>query len=274
MFWFSFVGIPASSTIVIYIVLLSIDISVFAKVLAVIIMMGINTLVFYLHDSLSKAHKINLQATLHSKEKEYYFTQCQIMQESVAKVKSIRHDIKIHLAVLKEFTIKYKADDVAEYISSLLGDVEDSEIYSETGNLAFDSIINFKLKDIKNDNIKLDMRIQVPPILGADDVDIVTIMGNLLDNALEAVAKADEKIIRLNIVLNKGAILIKMENTFDGNVSYLDNKKELASSKNEPGHGHGLKNIKRSVDKYNGYVKISHEGNIFSIRILLFLQDE
>ena len=141
----------------------------------------------------------------------------------------------------------------------------ESNLLSETGNLAFDSIINYKLKDIKNSDIKLTMRLKIPPVLEIADADIVTIIGNLLDNALEAVAKAGEKTIKLHVVLDNGALLIKVENSFNGEL-----KEGLASLKGGSEHGHGLKNIKRSVDKYDGYMKTTPADHLFSVSILLY----
>ena len=238
---------------------------------------GSTFMVFYLYNSLSKAHEEKLESALHTQEKEYYLTQCQLMQESSEKIKSLRHDMVTHLATLKDYTSKGKVDEVASYLNTLLGKISESEIYSETSNLAFDSIINFKLKNAKADNINLDMSIKIPPALNVDVVDIVTILGNLFDNALDAVAKVEEKIIKLDIEFSKGVLFIKIENSFDGIVKYTygnaGEEKHMLSVKDGDEHGHGLKNIRRSVEKYNGYVRIDHTDNIFSVGILLHVDD-
>jgi len=266
------VVLPLSSYVLLMLFAVYADMPTFASLLASVIVFGTNVFVFYLHDSLSAAHEEKLKSMLHSKEKEYYVAQCQLMQESAERARSIRHDMKAHLVTLKEFATKNRAGSASEYIDNLLGDIDESKACCETGNLTFDSIINYKLKDIEKSDIKLDMNLQIPPALNVDDADIVTITGNLLDNALEAVAKVEEgKFIKLNIVLDNGALLIKMENAFNGEIKYLDKKdgREIASLKGGCAHGHGLKNIKRSVDKYGGYVKIAHADNVFSAKILL-----
>ena len=266
------VALPSSALAMQILFAVYADMPVFANLLASVILFGTNVFVFYLYDSLVAAHEGKLKSMLHSQEKEYYLAQCRLMQESAERAMSIRHDMKAHLVTLKEFAIKNRADSASEYIDNLLGDIDESKACCETGNLTFDSIINYKLKDIGQSGVKLDMNLQIPPALNVDDADIVTIMGNLLDNALEAVAKvAGEKYIRLSAVLDNGALLIKAENSFDGEVKYLDKKggQEIASLKGGCAHGHGLKNIKRSVDKYGGYVKIAHADNVFSVKILL-----
>jgi len=231
---------------------------------------------FFLFDILSAKYEEKLKSEQQAQEKEYYYAQCQLMQESAEQVKAVRHDIKIHLATLKGFIINGNMDDIKGYLDSLVDDIEKSEIYSNTGNIAFDSIINYKLRNIQNDNIKLELNIAVPPEISIEMVDIVTILGNLLDNALEAVEKVSEKVIKLDIKFSKGGLFAKIENSFNGEVKYEEHGKtdsRIVSLKGGNEHGYGLKNIEQSVEKYNGYMKISHADNTFSTGVFLYTND-
>ena len=230
---------------------------------------------FFMFNILSAKYEEKLKSEQQAQEKEYYFAQCQLMQESAEQIRAVRHDIKLHLATLKGFTINGDLEDIKGYLDSLVADIEKSEIYSNTGNIAFDSIINYKLQNAKSDNIKLDLNVAVPPELNVEVVDIVTIIGNLLDNALEAVAKVNEKIIKIDIKFNKGGLFAKIENSFNGEVQYDEGMAEssIVSLKGSNEHGYGLKNIKQSVEKYNGHMKISHKDNIFSTGIFLYVSD-
>jgi len=230
---------------------------------------------FFLFNILSAKYEEKLNSQLQAQEKEYYFAQCQLMQESAEQVKAVRHDIKIHLAALKGFTLNGSMEDIHSYLGSIVDDIEKSEIYSNTGNIAFDSIINYKLRNAKNDNIKLDLNIAVPPEINIDVIDIVTVLGNLLDNALEAVAKAKEKTIKIDIKFSKGGLFVKVENSFNGEVKYdVDKAKNpIISSKSGNEHGYGLRNINQSVEKYNGHIKISHTESTFSTGVFLYVSD-
>ncbi|MDR2591168.1 MAG: GHKL domain-containing protein, partial [Oscillospiraceae bacterium] len=99
--------------------------------------------------------------------------------------------------------------------------------------------------------------------------------GNLLDNTLDAVSKVEEKFIKLDIEYSRESLFILVENTFDGAVKYAeeadDKGKQIITQKIGGEHGHGLKNIRKSVEKYNGHFEIRHEGNIFSVTILLYV---
>jgi len=232
-------------------------------------------LLLYLYNSLSKEHEDKLKTALHSQEKEYYFTQCQLMQESVENTKSIRHDMQLHLATARDFITNNKSDEAENYLNSLIGDIDKNEIYSNTKNTAFDSIINFKLNYAKQENIKLDLRLLIPTSLNIELADIVIIIGNLLDNALDAVSKVEEKRIKLDIEYSRESLFIQIENTFDGTIQYAEEtgeeEKRIITRKDGGEHGHGLKNIRKSVEKYNGHFDIAHEGNTFSAVVLLYV---
>ena len=240
-----------------------------------ILLWGCVFLIFFLYNTLSSAYEQKLKSALHVQEKEYYFTQCRVMQESVDKMKSYRHDVKLHLAALRDFSIENET--ATNYLNGLLGDLEDSEVYSDTGNVAFDSIINFKLKDVVSDSINLTAKVFVPPTLNIEVSDVVIILGNLLDNAFDAVAKVENKMINLLVESDKGNLVIKVDNTFDGEVKYTEGKsgaKKIITRKDGDNHGYGLENIQKSVEKYNGHIDITHENNIFSVGILLYVDDQ
>ena len=266
--------IPLSSQALAIMLLIYAQMPSYIGIMVSSIIFGINVLTFFMHDHITATYEYKLKSVAHSQEKEYYLSQCQLMQESMEQVKSARHDMKSHLATVKGISVKIQANEITAYTSNLLEDLDESEIYCETGNIVFDSIINFKLKNARQENIKVDIRLHIPPKLNIEMSDIAIILGNLLDNALDAVSGADEKMIKIDIEYNKESLFIQVENTFDGVVKYAEKtvleKKRITTRKRTNDHGHGLKNIKRSIEKYNGHIDITHEDKIFSVTILLY----
>lgn len=272
MFWVSILIIPGS-TLFIVISVLSSDLSYITRISIIALMFGINLFTFYLHNSLVTSYEDKLKSMLHAKESEYYSSQCKLMYESVDKIKSFRHDIKIHLGALKALAVDSSSDEVLGYINRLIVDIKSSEIYCDSGNIVFDSIINFKLGNTAESDVKLSIDISVPPAVNIDTFDLVTILGNLMDNALDAVAKVKEKWICLDIKFNKGLLTIHVENSFDGEVKYLDGEtgkeNSIISRKQGDTHGYGLKNVRKSVASYNGSMAIVPAKGSFSVNILL-----
>jgi len=223
-----------------------------------------------------------MRAALHTQEKEYYQAECEMMQESVRQVKAIRHDMKAHIAAMRGFTETYKVAPITEHCDALLGGMEETELYSDTGNIAFDSIINYKLKNARAQNIKAEVRMNVPQALNIELADIAVILGNLLDNALDAVARVEDRQMLLDIEYSREVLYIMAKNTFDGAVEYAESGTESdapanrlpVSRKAGREHGYGLGNVKRAVDKYHGHMTIAHEGNEFTVTLMLLCGQE
>ena len=277
LYWISSMSIPTISLFLLFYLLTSLYFTQTATIVFVATLAAINLVYVYFQDTIFKSHEDKLKSALHEQEKDYYFSQLQLMQQSAEQIKTIRHDMKMHLATAMDYNANNRTDELADYLKGLLGDIGKGEVYSDTGNIAVDSIINFKLKAAVENNIQLDSKVLVPPVLNIEAADVVTILGNLLDNALDAVSKVEDKRIKLNVKATKGNLFIAIENTFDGKIKYANGKdgieKVIVTRKDNSKHGYGLKNIRKSVEKYNGHMDINHEGNIFTVGILLYVDD-
>jgi sensor histidine kinase YesM len=276
LFWLSLLTVPASSVFVSLLILSSPNISQIFMILAIMIIFGINLLTFYQQDALSIVHENKLKLNLLAQEKEYLVSQCQIMQASEERIRSYRHDIKHHLSIVKGLSEKRQGENAVKYLESLLGGIMEDEICSNTGNLAFDSIINHKLRDAKRDGIDLQLNILVPESFDNIELsDIAIILGNLLDNALEATNKTENKWIKVVAKYDKGALFIEVENSFDGKILYSDTEDEegqrqIISSKSKKGHGYGLKNVRQAVDRCGGHMEVTHTDASFLVGTLLY----
>gem|GEM_PF-251583 len=278
--WVSVLAIPLSSISALLIIYYVADMPAAAKVSLFCIIFGINIFVFYLLDRISASHAARLEAALAAQEKDYYAAQCRLMQETVEQTSSARHDMKTHLVAISGYAAKINAREISAYLAPLIGAIGEMRLCSSTGNIAFDSIINYKLKNASKENIRLETRLRIPPALDMEFSNIAVILGNLLDNALEAVANAPEKLITLDIEHSRQTLFIKAKNTFDGIVAYAAKNpqpQDLPLTRKTGGsaggsHGHGLKNIARAVAKYDGRMNIAHEGGIFSGAILLYIK--
>ncbi|MCL1996283.1 MAG: GHKL domain-containing protein [Defluviitaleaceae bacterium] len=233
-----------------------------------LILLGVILLILLLYNNISAAFEDKLKSSLQAQEKDYYFSQVQLMQQSAEQIKAIRHDMRLHLCAIAAHTAENPA--ATEYITKLLGEIDNSEIHSETGNIAVDSIINFKLNNTKIENLQPKIRLLVPTTIAIETADIITILGNLLDNALDALEKATDKALNLEIELSKGTLFIKVENAFDGELKFGKNGR-LTSQKQGSEHGYGLKNVRRTVEKYNGCMDITHENGVFSVTVMLYV---
>jgi len=272
---------PLSSVALTLIFMVAADPSPLAAGFAGGIIFGTNVMVFWLLDRLSASGEARLQAALYARERKYYLEQCRMMQESMERTRSAQHDALTHLVALKGIADKNGDREAASYLDGLLADAGHGDPHSDTGNVVFDSVVNYKLRNADRDGVIPRIRLhRIPRELNVDASDLAAILGNLLDNALDAVARLDpgNRTVRLNAEFSRQALFIQVENPFDGELKYSgkpgrDGKRELATRKSGPDHGHGLRNIRRALEKYDGGLTVEVKGNVFSATALLYVSD-
>ena len=219
-----------------------------------------------------KRRNNNMKAEIMEQERELYYRQLKVMQGSLEQQKSIRHDMKLHLAVIKRFLLTDQEREAVKYLEKISKELEIKD-YIQSNNIPFDSIVNYKLSEAKGD-VKINANVAIPKEIKMDTMDIVIIMGNLIENALEAVEKVKDKRINLDIFFDRGNLFINIKNTFDGEVKYSKKsptEEWIISRKSGRDHGYGLRNVRKSVEKYNGKLEMSYDKNYFNVNVLVYL---
>lgn len=240
------------------------------KMLSVICMILILFIIIYLYDLISKSYIEKMQAKMIEREKTYYYQQAELMQQSDSDLKKFRHDINNHLYVLNSM-IKEDNKEAKKYLEELTGKLKETFVYSNSGNIALDSIINYKLSEAKSKDIKVSSSIVLPENLNAEMEDMVTIFGNILDNALEATEKIQkDKYMNLSVKYKVGTLFITLINSYDGNIIHRNGKLQTRKS-DDTIHGIGVKSVEATVNKYNGIVKINYDEKEFRVKIMLYV---
>lgn len=246
--------------------------------LIVLLSMGalilINMLIFTLYDNISIYYENKLETTALKQENLFYHNQLSSMNKSVQEMNSFRHDIQNHFNMIEGYLKSNRLNEVMAYIEELKGSASMSgNNIVDTGNFIVDSILNYKLSTIQDLDVKTELEVLVPSSIEIDTVHFVSILTNLLDNAIEALRamkENDNRILRVRIVYSKGRLLMAFQNSYDGDIVYEDGG--ICSSKDDSvNHGYGLENVKRAIETYNGLLKINHNGEIFSIQVLLYV---
>lgn len=192
---------------------------------------------------------------------DYYLKRMQDEEQ----VKSIYHDLKNHLLFSDDNILK----------SQTMRKLQLYEKYYNTGNDFLDIILADKIERAWERGVKIECDIDFKAGEFMEPLDISTIFGNLLDNAIEATEKLNEneKIIFLKIETRGELIIVVMKNYMD----YETNIKANALSthkKNKQYHGFGIPNVKKGVHKYNGECSINICDNEFIFSIILPIPKE
>lgn len=240
--------------------------------LSMSVLILINILTFTLYDKISVYYGRQIETVSLKQENLFYHNQLNFMNESVQEMSAFRHDIQNHFNMIEGYLKSNRLNEAIAYIEELKG--ADSMLESNlvnTGNFIVDSILNYKLSTIQD--VETELEVFVPSSIEIDTVHFVSILTNLLDNAIEALRSMKEKdnrILRIRIVYSKGRLIMTFQNSYDGGIVYEDG--EICSSKHDSDrHGYGLTNVKRAIEPYDGLLKINHNGEIFSIQALLYV---
>lgn len=183
-----------------------------------------------------------------------------------------RHDYHNHIQTMKAHLALGQTAELDEYLSKLDSDLSAVDTVLQTGNVMVDAILNSKLSLIATRNIAVNAKATVPSKLQISEIDLCVIIGNLLDNAMEACLKqptGSERFIRVYIGVLKKQLYISVQNSVGGEV--VKSGKTFVSTKDSATHGFGLMRIDRIADKYEGYVNRQSEEGVFATEVMLAL---
>jgi len=193
---------------------------------------------------------------------------CDEVENMYRQVRGWRHDYHNHIQTM--LALVDKPEQMRSYLLTLNEDLTTVDTVIKTGNVMVDAVLNSKLSLIKAKNITVNAKAVVPAELPISDVDLCVIIGNLLDNAMEACEKQtedSERFIRVYIGVLKKQLYISVMNSVGGEVS-KDGKKYI-STKSSGSHGFGLWRVDRIAEKNGGYVNRQNEPGVFATEVML-----
>ena len=195
--------------------------------------------------------------------------QVQEVQNNYMTMRGWRHDYHNHLQSMKAYVKMGQYEKLDEYLALLEEDLDQVNQLIESGNVNLDAILNSKISLALKNGIEVDYKATCPEELTVSDIDLCALIGNLIDNAVEACEKLPEgerRFIRLYIGVLKKQLYISVTNATNEVVRKMDS--EYITNK-RGNHGHGLKRINLVVEKYEGYINRQNEPGVFVTEIML-----
>ena len=144
---------------------------------------------------------------------------------------------------------------------------------SNSGNSTVDAIINFKYAIAKEYLVDFQLKLFIPEVLPIEDCDLGVVIGNAIDNAIDAAkgCRIREKVIEISMGVKKGSLVMRIKNPYEHELkrdkagNYLSTKEEKFS------HGFGLNSIEKIVNQYEGECLVKTENGFFILTILMNL---
>lgn len=182
-----------------------------------------------------------------------------------------RHDYHNHLQVLKAHLAMGQMDQLSGYLDQLEQDLSRVDSYVKSGNLMVDAVLNSKLSLAQQKEIALHCKAALPERLEIRDVDLCVILGNLLDNAIEACEQipVEDRFLRVYCAVWKGQLYISVQNAAKEDLTF-DERNYISQKRGN--HGLGMKRVKVLVDQYQGFLNLQNQPGIFAAEVLLPLR--
>lgn len=198
---------------------------------------------------------------------------CEEVENMYRQTRGWRHDYRSHIQTMKAYLSMGRYEELADYLDQLDADLNQVDTVVKTGNVMMDALLNSKISVARAKQITVEAKATVPQRLSIAEVDLCVILGNLLDNAIEAcmqIPTESRRFIRIYIDVLRGQLYLYVINATADRLqrrggSYL-------STKASRDHGYGLMRMDRVVEKYHGYLDRQDETGVFATEILLPLE--
>lgn len=189
-------------------------------------------------------------------------------RESIDLINYKYHDLKHQIAVLRSEQDPEKRN---EFLNKMEEEIKQYELQNKTGNKVLDTVLTSKSLYCDKHGITLTSVADGSLLDFMDTMDICSIFGNALDNAIECEIKIPDKekrLIHVTVTQQKNFLMIRFENYFEGELKVKEGR--IATTKNEKQfHGYGIKSIRYTANKYEGAVDIDTKDNWFDLKILI-----
>lgn len=199
---------------------------------------------------------------------------CEEVENMYRQTRGWRHDYRNHIQTMKAYLSMGRYEELAEYLDQLDMDLSQVDTVVKTGNVMVDAVLNSKISVARAKQIAVDAKARVPQHMSVAEVDLCVILGNLLDNAIEAcmgIEEESQRFIRIYIDVLQGQLYLYVLNATAGKLKRRGNS--YLSTKDSREHGYGLMRMDRVVEKYHGYLDRQDEEGVFATEVLLPLEE-
>ena len=190
------------------------------------------------------------------------------VEESQNQIRRLYHDMNNHLYNIQ--MMNKSSEDASDYIVSLQNELKEARKTRVSGNSLFDIIVDEKMNICKNKGIEFDIDVDSKNTGFIKNMDMSSILANILDNAIEACDKmtSNKKYIKLTSMWADDMFVIICENSKENEVKKIGDR-FITDKINKSEHGIGIKSVEKSVKNYDGNMMIFCDDNLFKVKIMI-----
>ena len=205
------------------------------------------------------------QAASFSKMRELYY---QDLKKEQVQVRTLRHDLRNHLNTTLGLLERNETEQAKQYLLRL---ADSQSLYSYLricDNEIINIVMSSKREDMKQYGITMDIHISLPATLPIADTDLCALLGNALDNAIEAAQNSENKQITIRCKAERGLFMLRIENSMSGKCH-----PDLSTTKQDKKfHGFGLAGMQEIVARYGGFLETEAKDDLFELIVSIPLK--
>lgn len=246
-------------------------------ILSILILLGLNIIVFNIYIQLSENLELQRKNAIYEKEFQLLERNMHEKESMMQEIRVKRHDLKHQM--LNLLTLLQKGE--YEKLESDMKQMAELESLNglfvvNTQNSIIDSFVNNQYAVAKEKGIDFRVKTDVPAELPFAGEDLCVILGNALDNAIEACERGQvsKPWISIKLIYDGANLLMTLENSFDGTIRKNKKGMQISRKANSQQHGSGTYSIQRVVQKYHGYYHVEVMEKEYHLEIILYSQDE
>lgn len=243
---------------------------VFIAAIALLVLTAI--LFFNMCDLASKSRKLH-EESLIQLQTTGQLQMYQHIMEDTEQLKKLSHDYNSQMECIQLLCEEKKYDELESYLKKLNGNLRQSFDRIHTGHAVVDAILNSRYAEAVEKDILFVYQLGALSELSLEPQDLVSLLSNLLSNAIEACEKIDgNRYIKLKLVPEDGQLVLSLHNSYNGVVRYIDGELVTTKTEHPTIHGLGMKNVRQVIEKYNGYCAIRPGETEFYIAVIIPLE--
>ena len=233
-------------------------------------MIGMNIVVFYLINDVVKREAQMHENKVFQIQAKNQLEMYRSISENFDNLKRRTHEFKNQISCIESLLDKKQYSKLEEYVKKIYGSLNNEPDAINTNNVIVNAILNTKYQESNAKGIVFVLRVNDLSELKIIDEDVVTILANLLNNAIEACETCgDKKVIKFKFVKENDMIIIAVKNTFNYDIVYENGEIKSTKISSEDEHGVGIKNVIKIIEKYGGSYVIEDKNKEFYFSIII-----
>ena len=233
-------------------------------------MVGMNIVVFYLINDVVEREVQMHENKIFQIQAKNQLEMYRSISENFDNQKRKTHEYKNQISCIESLLDKKQYSKLEEYVKKIYGSWNNEPDAINTNNVIVNAILNTKYQEAEAKGIVFVFRVNDLSELKIKDEDVVTILANLLNNAIEACETCeDKKVIKFKFVKEEDMIIIAVKNTFNYDVIYENGEIKSTKTSSVDEHGVGIKNVLRIIEKYGGSYVIEDKNKEFFFSIII-----